>query len=302
MKVSGASIVNVPKHERHFYSMHRAFGRLGMRIFEPAIMELPHWHGHIEINLLSGADMVYEMDNEEVAVKDGQPVIFWAGIPHQLTKISPTGDPVPQLANLYVPLDAFLTMPHIASLQVALLGGALIELPADLIDAHQMQNWYADYRSGEIERAEILRMEMNAHLRRSLLSGLQFLRAPVTSRKRNLALSSSHITQVVTMVRFILENLSKPILNADVTRQTGLHENYALSLFSRTMRVSMKRFIIQMRLIRARAALIESSEPITTVAIESGFSSISQFYDHFSKSYGMTPNAMRRAYTQARLT
>ena len=101
---------------------------------------------------------------------------------------------------------------------------------------------------------------------------------------------------VVKMVRFVLENLTEPLVNSDVTRITGLHENYALSLFSRTMRVSLKRFIIQMRLIRARAALIESSLPITTVATDAGFASISQFYSHFKASYGLAPNALRQAY------
>ncbi len=301
MPATGASTDKVPRHERHFYATHRAFGRMGMRIFEPQVMDLPHWHGHVEINLLNGADMTYLFDNEVLTIRGGQAVIFWAGIPHQLTTIAAHGTSPARLANLYMPLDAFLSMPHIASLQGALLGGAMVQLPRHSIDAARMDAWYGDYRSGEVERAEILRMEMNAILRRTMLTGTDYLRPPVAATRTGSALSSSHIRHVVRMVRHILENLSQPIRNADVTAVTGLHENYAIQLFSKTMRVPIKRFIIRMRLIRARAALIESTAPITSVAAEAGFNSISQFYSHFSRSYGISPNELRRAYTEARL-
>lgn len=296
MAYKGASTEHVPKHERHFYATHKAFGRLGMRIFAPAIMDLPHWHGHVEINLLTGADMRYEFDGKAIDVRDGEAVIFWAGIPHQLCSLTPRRPEPASLANLYVPVDGFLSMPHIAPLQVALLGGALVRLPTGAISADQMARWYADYRSAEVDRLEMLKMEINTILRRSLIRGLDFLRHPVATAGAGRALSSSQVQHVVKMVRFVLENLTEPLVNSDVTRITGLHENYALSLFSRTMRVSLKRFIIQMRLIRARAALIESSLPITTVATDAGFASISQFYSHFKASYGLAPNALRQAY------
>jgi AraC family transcriptional regulator, melibiose operon regulatory protein len=301
MSQSEASLVNVPKHERQFYTMHRAFGRPGMRIFKPVLMDLPHWHGHVEINLLTGAEMSYDLDDQRIDVGDGQPVIFWAGIPHQLTELRPTGDQPPILANLYFPVDGFLAMPHIAELQVALLGGALAALPPDAIDYEQMQRWYSDYRSGDVDRFEVLKMELNTILRRALIEDLVYLRQPLSIKSAGKALSSSNIKHVIAMVRYVLEHLSEPMVNADVTNITGLHENYALSLFSKTMRISLKRFIIQMRLIRARAALIESSQPITTVASEAGFNSISQFYAHFTSSYGLAPSELRRAYTKSML-
>ena len=94
------------------------------------------------------------------------------------------------------------------------------------------------------------------------------------------------------MVRHILENLTGPMTNSEVTAVTGLHENYALSIFSRTSRM-MKRFIIRMRLIRARALLAESPLASSAVAEMSGFASISQFYAHFRAGYGISPHALR---------
>jgi AraC family transcriptional regulator, melibiose operon regulatory protein len=291
----------VPSHERHFYALTRAIGRFGMRIFTPTIMDTPHWHGHIELNFLTGASMTYRVDEAEIEIGPGRLVLFWAGIPHQLTAITPVGNMPAKLANIYLPFDAFLFMPHIAQLQVALLGGGLVSLPDTLCDLDQIECWYRDYRSNDFERTEVMKMEMNAMMRRALLSDLEYLRPPLADPGDERTLSSAHIRHVVAMVRYIMENLSQPMSNADVAAVTGLHQNYALALFTRTMRLPMKRFIIRMRLLRARALLMESSAAITTVAEQSGFQSISQFYDHFKAAYGMSPHAMRSRYTQMEL-
>jgi AraC-like DNA-binding protein len=290
--------LGVPSHERQFYALTRAIGRFGMRVFTPYLMEQPHWHGHIEGNYLAHASMTYRVEDQDIEIPEGRLVLFWAGIPHQLTAITPTGTATPRLTNIYLPVDTFLFMPHIAQLQVALLGGGLVMLSETLCGADLVDRWYRDYRSNDFERTEIMKMEMNAMMRRALLSPLDYLLNPVADPGDDRTLSSAHIRHVVAMVRFIMENLAEPITNADVAAVTGLHQNYALALFTRTMRLPMKRFIIRMRLLRARALLMESSTAITTVAEQSGFHSISQFYDHFKAAYGMSPHALRARYTQ----
>ena len=285
-----------PSTERHFYNATRAFGRFGIRLFEPQVMPTPHWHGHIEGNFLSHASMLYSVDGEPVAVPEGRLVLFWAGVPHQLTDVMPTGTDKPQLCNVYMPVDAFLFMPHIAQLQVAMLSGAMVLLPERLCDAGMIERWYADYRSGDFERTEVVKMEINTMLRRALLGDLTYLRQPMAVMGQDRAMSSAQIRHVVAMVRHVMEHLGAPMRNADVARVTGLHQNYALSLFTRVMRLPMKQFVIRMRLLRARALLTESSMPITSVAEASGFTSISQFYQQFKASYGVPPNRLRGSY------
>lgn len=285
--------------DRRFYSTSRAFGRFGMRIFTPMLMKTPHWHGHIEFNYVTGASMTYQFDGKTVDIPPNRLVAFWAGIPHQTIGITPISDERPRLANIYAPVDALLFMPHIAQLQVSLLGGAMIILPPDLADMSLMRRWYMDYRSNDVERLETLKMEMNALLRRALFSDIEYLRTTESNPSDDRALTATNIRQVVEMVRFILDNFHRPISNADVAAVTGLHQNYALSLFSRFMQVPMKRFVIRIRLLRARAMLLEGSDPISVIAESAGFSSLTQFYEHFRSAYGMTPSDMRNAFTSA---
>ena len=58
-----------------------------MRIFPPATMERPHWHGHLELNFIRNAAMHYVIDGEKITVEPGQLLVFWAGIPHQLVEV-----------------------------------------------------------------------------------------------------------------------------------------------------------------------------------------------------------------------
>ena len=285
-----------PKHERHFYATNRAFGRFGMRIFDPQTMVKPHWHGHVEANFCVNHVMGYDVDNEPVVVPPGRLAVFWAGIPHRLHTVTPVGNEPPKLANIYLPLDGFLMMNHIMPMQVALLGGGMVLLPESLCNEDMVRRWYADYRSGDFERTEVLKMELNALFRRAFIGTPEFLRLPRNDSGGERALSSVHIRHVIAMVRLVLENLDKPLKNADITAVTGLHENYALGLFTRIMQIPLKQFVVRMRLMRARALLVESSLAIASVAEASGFTSISQFYHQFKVAYGIAPNAVRSQY------
>ncbi|MEZ5837480.1 MAG: helix-turn-helix domain-containing protein [Geminicoccaceae bacterium] len=292
-------LTSTVRHDRRFYAANRAFGRFGMRIFAPVTMDGPHWHGHIEGNLSTTSDLVYQFDGEKIRVPAGQPVFFWAGIPHQLAAIEAADDrdgPVPELCNLYLPLDSFLIMPHIARLQVALLSGGIVAAPADLCNRQHVERWYRDYRSHDVERSEIVKMELNALFRRLSIQPFTFVRQPWENGDAEGDLASTHVRHVVAMIRFVLENLGENMTSADVTRSTGLHANYAQALFTRTMRLPLKKFIIRMRLLRARAMLLESNVAITTIATQCGFNSMTQFYRHFTMAYGTPPNRLRQSY------
>jgi AraC family transcriptional regulator, melibiose operon regulatory protein len=290
----------LPSHERHFYARNRAFGRFGMRMFRPQVMELAHWHGHVEANFCRGAELVYDFNGAEIRIPPGQCVLFWAGVPHQLVQVNPRGASAPILCNIYLPLDNFLLMHFIARLQVDLLSGAMVAVAPEHCSEATIERWYADYRSGDFERCELVKMELNALFRRTLLGPLSYVVAPREEWGSDRSLSSTHIRHVIEMVRFVMENLDAPLTNADITAVTGLHQNYAMGLFSRVMRLPLKRFVIRMRLMRARALLVESSAAIPTVALSSGFSSISQFYHHFGQAYGMSPRELRERYLQIR--
>jgi len=178
-------------------------------------------------------------------------------------------------------------------LQTELLSGALVSVPASLSDWAGLERWYSDYRDRKSEQLELIKMELNAMFRRLSLSPFNYLRNPNRAGPPSGVVGSIHVRHVVAMVRHVLENLDKTLSNADVTRVTGLNVNYALGLFSQTMHLSLKKFVIRMRLLRARSLLVESDTAISNVALECGFGSVTQFYHHFAIAYGTTPHQTR---------
>ena len=279
-----------PRADRSFYASGKAFGRFGIRSFQPQVMAEPHSHGHIELNWLTTGSIGYSFDGRPVAVPAGRLVAFWAGIPHQALTLSPDAG---RQVNIYLPMDAFLHMPRLGQLTETLMGGGVIQMHADAAGLDMVDRWHQDYRSGNAQRSDLVMIELGTMFRRAALLGWETLLpawiepSPIQSR----AVPPVHY--VVRMVRHIVENLNEPLATQTVADVVGLHPNYASNLFSKVMRIPMQKFVVRMRLIKARSLLFEGRLSIANIGYQSGFASQSQFYEHFRKAYGTTPSQMR---------
>ncbi|WP_224703240.1 helix-turn-helix domain-containing protein [Devosia aquimaris] len=283
----------MPRPDRSFYSSGKAFGRFGIRSFAPQLMAYAHTHGHIEFNWLTQGSMDYVFDGGPVSIGSGRLVAFWAGIPHQTIALSPDTAMGRQL-NIYLPMDAFLEMPQLGRLTETLMGGGVIQLNADCVGLETLDRWHQDYRSGNALRSEIVRAEIGTMFRRAAITGWDTLLSPWVEGAGSRTRTGSPVRYVVRMVRHIVENITEPLTSESIADVVGLHPNYATNLFTKVMHISVQKFVIRMRLIRARSLLFDGSLSIANVAFQSGFVSQTQFYEHFRKAYGMTPSQMRK--------
>ncbi|SFV35187.1 AraC-type DNA-binding protein [Devosia crocina] len=281
-----------PRPDRSFYSAGKAFGRFGIRAFPPQIMAASHSHGHIEFNWLTKGRMDYVFHGGPVSMEAGRLVVFWAGIPHQTVGLHDAADA--RQLNIYLPMDAFLEMPQLGRLTETLMGGGVIELKPDCIGLETLERWHQDYRSGNAVRTDIARAEIGTMFRRAATIGWETLLPPWVESSGTRTRTGSSVGYVVAMVRHIVENLTDPLSLEDIAQVAGLHPNYAANLFTKVMHISVQKFVVRMRLIRARSLLFDGNIPIASVAFRAGFVSHTQFYSHFRRAYGMTPTEMRR--------
>ncbi len=286
----------VPRPDRQFYAQTAAFGRFGMRWFDPQIMPTEHFHGHIELNWLTAGGMDYVFDGSPVSIPAERLVMFWAGIPHQTVALDKGPRSDSRQCNVYLPLDSFLHMPNLGRLTETMIGGGIVALSPETIGEDTLKRWYQDYRSGDAERADILKAEIAIMLRRAAVTGWDELMTPWIESPAPSTRAATPLRYVVAMMRHILENLHEPLQASDVAKVVGLHPNYALNLFTEVMHVPMHKFVVRMRLIRARSLLFEGNLSIENVAFQSGFTALSQFYVQFRKAYGLTPRQMRAHY------
>jgi AraC-like DNA-binding protein len=282
----------VPRPDRSFYASGKAFGRFGMRAFRPQVMPEAHSHGHIEFNWLTNGQMDYVLDGHPFVVGANRLVAFWAGIPHQTVGVR-EADEARQI-NIYLPMDAFLQMPQLGRLTETLMGGGVIELTPECAGLDMLERWHGDYRSGNVVRTDLVRAEIGTMFRRAALSGWETLLPAWLEKAGARSRTAAPTRHVVRMVRHIVENIADPLTAEDIADVVGLHPNYAADLFAKVMHISIQKFVVRMRLIRARSLLFDGSLSVANVALEAGFGSQTQFHEHFRKAYGVTPSQMRK--------
>ncbi|MEO8758820.1 MAG: helix-turn-helix domain-containing protein [Devosia sp.] len=295
-KARQKAVSPVPRPDRKFYAATHAFGRFGMRWFDPQIMPAEHYHGHIELNWLTAGSMDYLLDGKSLSVPSGRLVMFWAGIPHRTVGLDRGAASDSRQCNVYLPLDTFLHMPRLGRLTETMMAGGVIALSPDTIGNETLRRWYEDYRSGDAERTDILKSEIAIMFRRASMTGWDELLEPWIESVTPTTKAATPLRYAVAMIKYVLEHLAEPLPASDVAEIVGLHPNYALNLFTSVMNVSLHKFVVRMRLIRARSLLFETSLSIENIAFHSGFTGKSQFYEQFREAYGISPREMRTKF------
>jgi len=81
---------------------------------------------------------------------------------------------------------------------------------------------------------------------------------------------------------------------ADLAQVAGLSPTHLAELFARDVGLPPRQYLLQVRIDRAKQYLQQKTIPITTLAMELGFSSSQHFAAVFKRRTGTTP----RAYAQ----
>lgn len=104
--------------------------------------------------------------------------------------------------------------------------------------------------------------------------------------------SSSYVQQALT---FIHDNYAYDLKITDIADAVGLERSYMYRIFMAKTGQSLKSYLIQYQLKKARLMLMQPEANITEVAYTCGFRSSSTFYKQFKKQYNTTPKAFHDA-------
>jgi len=94
-------------------------------------------------------------------------------------------------------------------------------------------------------------------------------------------------------ISYIEANLGDTLDLVSVGKVAGLSTFHFARTFKAATGLSVHRFIMERRLEAARGTLAATSEPISVIAAETGFSSQSHLTTAFRKRFGLTPRAFR---------
>ena len=113
----------------------------------------------------------------------------------------------------------------------------------------------------------------------------------------DMMISSSREKQSVLTpaINYLYDNYSDPqITNTLLAEKSGISEIYFRKLFKERFGVTPKKYVIEMRIKKARQLLSESSFSVTEISEKCGFSSVYHFCRSFKETLGITPTEYAR--------
>ena len=277
-----------PRHPLVVFGDHRFCAGESLEVQR---MPGPHMHSQIELNFVLEGEMTYWFDGRELTVDAGRLCLFWGMVPHQvIARAEPT-----RFVCLYVPMSVFLGLASLSQFRDAVFRGAVIEaMSLTAWDRDIFMRWRVELLSGDASLTEIIRNELTARVLRIERDGWRDLREEGSAIARLAPHGAERIEHVERMLRFVAEHALGDVRAEAVAASTGLHPNYAMSLFKRSVGQSITQAITRHRLDTAQSLLISTDKSITEIVYESGFGSISRFYEAFSDRFGERPKKFRQ--------
>jgi AraC-like DNA-binding protein len=255
----------------------------------PKLMPRPDRHNEIEVNLLTSGSLTYLFGGTKVTIKAGRMAVFWAGIPHQIVQTSSGAD----YFVATIPLVWFLQCQFPEHFVHAILHAHVVidSGPSQARgDEEMFERWLQDFQVQCPLHQRLVLLEMEARLLRVALA---VSRQKPLSRQNRSVLGTRSLSCVEQMAYFIARNYTEAITSEKISRSTGLHPNYAMSLFKNTFGMTLIDCVTQHRVSHARRLLATTDKKVVDVAINSGFNSLSRFNEAFKKSCGCSPRKYR---------
>lgn len=263
---------------------------LSFELRQPFCMAEYHWHQQIEVNVLFKGSVEYTFNNANVGIKAGEMVLFWAVTPHKVNRVS--DDALMGIIN--IPLNVFLGWALPQELVQQIMHGGVIETSTEgIVSFAENNRWLTCYHENDEIRNGIVQEEVFLMLRRLCaydykVEMFSFLR-DVTLRHAN----HTGYKNVQLMLDYIANNHNKDIKVEDIAAHVKLHPKYAMGLFKNMLSVSIKQYLIIMRINHAKVLLSNTRNPIKNIATNSGFKHPSSFFAAFKTHTGVTPQEFR---------
>ena len=249
-----------------------------------------HFHPSVEINYLHDCDMTYSFSGNEVLLSRRKICVFWAAHPHRPIEVSEDGS----ITNAYISLSEFIrwSLPSEFTNQI-LSGSVLVSKTESENDRLMAERWQGEINNASPAWQRMHAVEIQARLNRLAIEGWEVL-LPSNRTLQKKLIGGKAVTQFEKMLRFISGNYANKITVKSVANSGDVSPNYAMSLFRKILGVTIKEHITDIRIFHAKMLLSDTNDKILSIAMDSGFSSLSAFYDTFQHKAGITPAKFRK--------
>jgi len=262
-------------------------------IWRPARMQRADRHNEIELNFIQAGSLIYLLGGRKVIVPAGKLTIFWAAYPHQI--IDYTMEHEYFVAT--IPLAWFLQAGFPREFVDALIHGQMLLDPSGTLPEVEIQafrRWVRDIDQQDPYRKKLVFLEMEARLLRLALDVRNEMQNGGVRSGKHLPVQLGCVTNAEKMLCYMAQHYTERLTSEQISREVGLHPNYAMFVFKKTFGITLNECLTQLRVAHAQRLLVTTDMKILDVALESGFTSLSRFYEAFKKVCGSSPTEYRK--------
>lgn len=255
-------------------------------------MKRPDRHNEIELNLLKRGSLTYLFGGNTVVVPAGRLAVFWAAIPHQIISSNDKAE----YFVATIPLAWFLQCPFPAHFVDAILHARVLLDPDPQPrgeDLRRFERWVRDLAEPHAIRRRIAFLEMEARVLRFALAMPEERSVSAPKMNGEVMIGTGGMNRVEQMASYVARHYTEKLSADQIARGVGLHTNYAMSLFKRTLGLTLVDCVTQHRVSHAQRLLATTDNKIIDVAFDSGFASVSRFHEAFKKWCGCSPKEYR---------
>ena len=251
-----------------------------------------HWHPEIEITYVQKGTMCYKVNHMVYHLKEGDIVFNNSGALH-----SGTMENQKDCAYIPVTFDSRLFDGFFQSTVNSKYVDPVIQdsmLPAICID--QSESWHKPFREYLLriialdeKKPDFYELDITICLQsmwRLLLEHITY--EPQASRENSL-----EYDRIKKILSYIEDNYQNKITLNDIAGHIHLCESECTRLFKRHMNTTLFAFLQEYRIERS-LEFLQSGEPVSTVALNTGFSDSNYYSKVFAKIKGCSPREYRK--------
>ncbi|GCE15894.1 helix-turn-helix domain-containing protein [Tengunoibacter tsumagoiensis] len=256
------------------------------------IMPRPHRHNEIELNVVETGSITYLFGGSRISIRPNHLAIFWGATPHQVVHIEPDS----HFHWITIPFSLFMQCHLPDTLLQQIIGGKFLQYVLEELCQEiciRLHQWHHDMKAQTPEHNKIILLELEASLRRILLS----VPHPSSEQDQHHGTASTTLNKVEEIAAFIAESYTQPLKVEQIASHVHLHPNYAMSLFRKHVGISITEYINQYRVAHAQRLLLTSDANVSEIALSAGFGSVSRFYSVFKEAYGQDPTDFRKGFS-----
>lgn len=255
----------------------------------PAVWPCFHQHNEVELMFIKDGYVTYRFGGGVRKLSAGETVCFWSSVPHQIIEVRKSSF----IEWLTIPFGQFIQWRLPEQLSARIIQGEMIVVSDFRMEAQSPYGqWEKDLSLDSEANRRIVALEAEARLRRLALN-LKTRNLKAVSGKRVLPFSSGSLGKIEQMNLYIAGNYQKKLSVAKIAGTVDLHPNYAVTLFRSHCGIGIVDFISRLRIAHAQRLLSTTNMKMLDIAFDSGFSSVSSFYEVFKRLCKRTPSQYR---------